>query len=66
MARNDATPWLPGNVLLTETDLLGKNPYTGRRLNQRTVLNIVSAIALTCNQCDANISLIQRQSKLLE
>lgn len=66
MARNDATPWQPGSVVLTNDDIRGKNPYTRRRLTEQSIYNLLGAIALTCYQSDENISLIRRQSNLME
>jgi hypothetical protein len=66
MARTDGTPWQPGYVVLTDEDLQGENPYTNRRLNPEVLYKNLQAVALTCYQSDDNISLIRRQSKLME
>lgn len=63
MARTDKTLWEPGCIVLSDDDIRGKNPYTGKRLTSKAVFELLGAIGVVCWQADSYITTVKEQSK---
>jgi len=63
MVRTDFTAWVPGAILLSDDDLVGKNPYTNLRYTPAEIWKLTAPIGQACLFTDTCVSIIMAQSK---